>query len=105
MKLQSSSAILFIWVCLFGTSFTPAETITIRGKVIQTDNQQAIKKAYVYIISGEEETLSLSDGQFSIRTWQKFPIKVVVEHRDYLPASALLKKSEHELVISLKKKQ
>lgn len=105
MKLQLlrplAIMLLTIFIC---TSFTPENTITIKGKIIQGDNKQAIDKAYVYIVSGEEETLSLSDGQFSIRTWQKFPITVVVEHADYQPTKTLLKKPDQEVLISLKKK-
>ena len=105
MKLQLSRLVsLLLLTIVVCTSFKPDNTITIKGKIIQSQNNKAVEKAYVYIISGEEETLSLADGQFSIRTWQKFPITVVVEHADYLPTKTLLKKNDREILISLQKK-
>lgn len=99
------------WICLMVifilfTSYTPSHTtIIISGKIIHTESRKAIDNAYVYVIAGEEETLSTKEGAFKLKTWQKFPIVVVVEHTEYASREIILKKPTVELVISLDKKQ
>lgn len=66
------------------TSFNNAheQQKIISGKIIGEQNE-GISRAYVYVVAGEEETLSLANGNFLLRTWQKLPLTLVIEHSDF----------------------
>lgn len=99
------------WICLMiifivFTSYTPSyTTLVINGKIIHTESRKAIDNAYIYVIAGEEETLSTKEGAFKLKTWQKFPLTVVVEHTEYASRKIILQNPTAELVISLDKKR
>jgi hypothetical protein len=105
MKLQYyrnwAALLLVIIAC---TSYTQTATTTIKGKIIHSESRKGIDKAYIYIVSGEEETLSLADGKFALETWQKFPVTLVVEHADYVQKKTVLRGNNGALLISLEKK-
>ncbi len=69
---------------IFNTSeIYPAKPATIRGSIVHSSTGKSIENAYVYIISGEEESLSGKDGNFTISTWQQLPVTLVIEHPLY----------------------
>ena len=55
----------------------------VKGKLIDSASGTPIANAYLYIVSGEEETLSNKDGLFEITTWQKFPLSIQILHDRY----------------------
>ena len=55
---------------------------TVSGKLMGESNT-GVSGAYVYIIAGEEETLSVKDGKFSLKTWQPLPFVLVIEHSEF----------------------
>jgi len=62
------------------SSYVPA---TLKGRVTDASSKQTIPEAHVFIIEGEEEAFTNSDGEFSIKTWQKLPVNVTVRHKRY----------------------
>jgi len=63
-----------------GTEIFPGKPALIKGQIVHNGNGQRIENAYIYIVSGEEESLSDKNGQFSITTWQQLPVTLVIEH-------------------------
>jgi hypothetical protein len=63
-------------------SFSPSSEKIIQGRILASTNQ-GVLDAYVYVIPGEEETLSVKDGKFSLKTWQPLPLRIIVEHGDF----------------------
>ena len=57
--------------------------VFVQGVVIADDTQQPIAGAHVYIVHGEEEALTNAKGEFRIQSWQKLPLKLTVEFRNY----------------------
>lgn len=91
---------IFIFPSTRQTSFPEV----VKGKVIDVSNQAPVEKAYVYIVSGEEEALSLKDGSFEIITWQAFPITVEIKHDQYKAAKIVYKNASESRLIKLQSK-
>jgi len=52
---------------------------TIKGKVINAGSQKPIANVLVYVIEGEEESLTNAKGEFTIKTRKAFPIRVTAQ--------------------------
>lgn len=61
----------------------PGVFTTIEGIVTDSAGNQAIKNAYVYTISGEEEAVTDERGFFSFKTWQSLPVTCTITHKDF----------------------
>ena len=94
-------------VALFSSSATVDNRFPglIKGTIIDKTTQSPIEKAYIYIISGEEEALSASNGSFEITTWQAFPLTIRINHDQYQNLSVVYKKADDRPVIKLEKKR
>ena len=57
--------------------------IVVQGTVLTEGSLKPVADAFVYTVSGEEETLTDKNGQFRFTTWQPMPLAVTVEHRDF----------------------
>jgi hypothetical protein len=57
--------------------------IVVQGTVLTEGTMKPIPDAFVYTVSGEEETLTDKNGNFKFTTWQSMPIAITVEHRDF----------------------
>ncbi|WP_336514231.1 carboxypeptidase regulatory-like domain-containing protein [Pollutibacter soli] len=57
--------------------------VTVYGKVTDSVSHRNISGAHVFVVQGEEETFTNSTGEFVIKTWQKLPVKVTVQHHRY----------------------
>jgi len=82
-------SILFIIPAMF-FSYNDALTfipVTIKGVVLDTTTNKPVANAYVYIVKGEEESLTDKNGAFSIETWQHLPLLLTVQQ-----ANAAVKK-------------
>jgi len=102
---------IHLFVCLFLISiFSLSSTRKdrspelVKGKIIDSRSQSPIEKAYIYIISGEEEALSSKDGSFEITTWQAFPVTIKVHHDEYQTSTVVYKNGGDKPVIKLQKK-
>ncbi len=58
--------------------------VVIQGTVVDSHSGQPLSKAYLYIISGEEEAMTDAAGRFSISTWQPFPVTVTATYPGYV---------------------
>jgi hypothetical protein len=76
----------------------------IKGIVVDNSNNTPVEKAYIYIISGEEEALSSKDGSFEIITWQTFPVTIEINHDQYKSAKAIYKNADDRPLIKLQSK-
>ncbi len=83
MTIKINSISIFLTMILTYSdipSFIPA---TLKGRVTDASSNQTIPGAHVFIIEGEEEAFTNSNGEFSIKTWQKLPVNVTVRHKRY----------------------
>jgi hypothetical protein len=94
---------LLLTIPFIGAFITPGAT-TIAGKVIGEDNR-TIVNAYVYVIAGEEETLTMRDGDFQLKTWQPLPLTLVVEHGEFEKQRILIKKHGQHVIVKLHTKK
>ena len=80
----------------------PQKTVT--GKIIGTANE-GISNAYVYVVAGEEETLSISNGNFSLKTWQPLPLVLVIEHNDFEKQRIVIRAAGKPVTIKLSERK
>jgi hypothetical protein len=77
---------------------------TVTGKIIGAANE-GISDAYVYIVAGEEETLSVKDGNFSLKTWQPLPLVLVIEHNDFEKQRIVIRAAGKPVTIKLSERK
>jgi len=75
-------------------------SVKLQGVVVGKDNRP-VSNAYLFVIKGEEETITGSNGQFALTTWQKFPVSLSVEHPEYKKLKLLIKDAGQKQVIKL----
>ena len=73
---------------------------TVTGTIVGKTNK-GIPDAYVYVVAGEEETLSVRDGKFSLNTWQPLPLVLVIEHSDFEKQRINIRASDKPVTIKL----
>jgi hypothetical protein len=101
---------ILIFVCFAGLKFLPAAKadyplqVTISGKVVDAQTNQALGGVHVYIEAGEEEAFSDRSGKFKIQSWKKFPLTVFAEHKDYQKQTLKVNAEVGALEIKMKKK-
>lgn len=72
--------------------------------VVTNEEKQPLQKAHVYIVLGEEEALTNDEGEFSFKTSQTFPLKVVIQREGYEDKTIQSDKPTEKLSIVLKHK-
>jgi hypothetical protein len=92
-------AMLFIMVVTMSLK-PPFKQTILSGEIVSANNER-ISDAYVYVISGEEETLSLKDGRFSLKTWQPLPIVLNIEHKDFQKQRVVIRAAGANIKIKL----
>jgi hypothetical protein len=75
-------------------------SVKLHGIVVGKDNRPVLN-AYLFVVKGEEETITGSNGQFALTTWQKFPVSLSVEHPDYKKLKLVIKEAGQKQVIKL----
>lgn len=79
------------------------EPVIIAGTVM-TEKNEPVYNAHVYVVDGEEEALTNNKGEFSIRSWQKAPLKLTIEKPgSYQRISIVISDPLRKQVIRLKK--
>ena len=81
-------------------NFNQPVSVKLQGVVVGKDNRP-VSNAYLFVVKGEEETITGGDGQFALTTWQKFPVSLNVEHPDYKKLKLLIKDAGQKQVIKL----
>jgi hypothetical protein len=81
------------------------EPVIIQGKVIAEGTNQPVINAHVYVLDGEEETLTDSKGEFTVKSWQKTPIKLTVNgFNNYQKQSIVITDPSQKQLIRLRTK-
>jgi len=78
--------------------------IVVQGTVLTEGSLKPVPDAFVYTVSGEEETLTDKNGNFKFTTWQSMPIALTVEHRDFETAKIKVTSLPATQAIKLKRK-
>jgi protocatechuate 3,4-dioxygenase beta subunit len=103
MRITRNSILLApLFFILFGYSASLHNDVqVVEGTVVGDKGGKPVANAHVYIIDGEEEALTNARGEFSIRTAQKFPLRVTAEHKDHQKASVVISNAGQKQVIRL----
>lgn len=100
--------LLFASLLVVAGSFISIEqrsSVIIKGKVIDDGTGQPVAKAHVFIVEGEEETLTNNDGEFKIESWQKTPLKLTVSsYKSYQKTTVVVQNAAEKQLIRLKAK-
>lgn len=91
---------------IFNFSLLKLEVPTVIEGVVVADAKPAtpISRAHVFVIDGEEETLTNDRGEFKITTWQSAPIILTVEHSQYETQRIKISTTTKRQQVVLKKK-
>jgi hypothetical protein len=76
----------------------------IQGVVVAKDQNRPVPQAYIFVVKGEEETITGGNGRFAITTWQTFPITLTVEHPEYKKLTLVIKEPGTKQLIRLDQK-
>lgn len=77
--------------------------VVITGKVIADATGQPVTNAHVYIVEGEEETLTDHNGEFRIESWQKAPLSLTVAtYQRYSKTRIIISNPAQKQLIRLK---
>ena len=94
-----------LFAAVLGSSELRKAPVTIEGKVVAESTNKPIQNAHVFILDGEEEALTNSEGEFRIQSWQKTPFKLTVKsYNQYRDASIVITDPSRRQVIRLKSK-
>ncbi len=89
----------------FSTSdICPSQPYQLQGITINKVTRQPVEDVHVFIVQGEEETLSVKDGTFKLTTWQQLPVTVVAEHSKFKTAKLVLQENTQRATILLEPK-
>ena len=104
--MQRMKRLLILLPLLFTLfAFTTQEqknSAIIEGVVTDQQSNQPLKGAHVYVIDGEEESLTNSKGEFRIETWQKLPVKLTIAAKGYQTTQVTVSNAGKRQVIRLK---
>jgi CarboxypepD_reg-like domain len=75
--------------------------ILFKGRVIEAGSNRPIKGAHVYIIQGEEEAFTSSNGEFELKTMNKLPVDIIVVHKDFRKEVIRCNSDKEPLIILL----
>lgn len=101
LLLSYSSLIAIAIIILSSTSKSPDQPVTITGSIIQNASNERIENAYLYVVPGEEETLSAKDGSFSLATWKSLPVTLVAEHPKFKRTKVTVTDASQKQLIKL----
>jgi hypothetical protein len=109
-KIMRTLRSIFIFFALFiaVAGLSQAKTgspLVIEGKVVADNTGKPVQNVHVYILDGEEEALTNSQGEFRIQSWQKLPFKLTVKsYNNYHATSITITDPSRKQVIRLKSK-
>lgn len=72
--------------------------------VVTNEKKQPLQNVHLYVILGEEEAFTNDKGEFSFKTYQSFPLKLMVESKGYEEKTIALTAAPPRLSIVLKQK-
>jgi len=86
------------------SNINPALT-TVSSVVFSEKNGKPLDGVFVYTISGEEEVVTKSKGEFSIQTSKKTPFILTAEHWDFETSNITITNPAQRILFKLKPKQ
>ncbi len=81
-----------------------ADAVTVSGVVV-SENGKPVAGVLTYITSGEEEALTNSKGEFSIRTMRSTPFVLTAEHWEYKKEAVTVSDAGKRITVRLIKKK
>ncbi|MET0391967.1 MAG: carboxypeptidase regulatory-like domain-containing protein, partial [Chitinophagaceae bacterium] len=100
---------LFIFMVLLAALTGQAQVrhapVVVQGRVVDESTGQPVANAHVYIVEGEEETLTGNDGGFRIESWQKAPLTLTVNnYKQYRKTSITISNPAQRQLVRLRTK-
>ncbi len=77
----------------------------IEGLVINRKNNIPVSFTHVYIEGSEEESLTTTEGEFKILSWQKFPVVLIIKHVHFETVRVAVTACAKKILVFLKEKQ
>jgi len=78
--------------------------LIIQGVVINKKDNKPVSFTHVYIEKSEEESLTTTEGEFKILSWQKFPVTLIVKHIHFDTVRLVITSASQGILIFLKEK-
>ncbi len=101
-------SLLFYGLLIAIAGFSQVKThspVVIEGKVVSESTGKPVPHAHVYVLGGEEETLTNDKGEFRLQSWQAAPLKLTVDsYNNYRKESIVVTDPSQKQVIRLKNK-
>jgi CarboxypepD_reg-like domain len=76
----------------------------IEGIVIDKKSNNPVSRTHVYIENSEEESLTTTEGEFKILSWQKFPVTLIIKHVYFEPVRITVTACAQRILVFLKEK-
>lgn len=79
------------------------KSVVIEGRVVEETTGRPVSNAHVYVVEGEEEALTNSNGEFTLESWQKLPLTLTVDtYRRYRKLSIQVADPSRKQLVRLK---
>lgn len=76
----------------------------IEGIIVNEKNNTPVSWTHVYIENSEEESLTTTEGEFKILSWQKFPVTLLIKHVHFETVRLTITASAQRILVFLKEK-
>ena len=76
----------------------------VKGVVVTREGKLPVKSALVYIVKGEEETLTNGKGEFILNTWNRTPFELNIENEGFKPVRVIVNSTSETINIFLEAK-
>ncbi len=78
--------------------------LIIQGVVINKKDNKPVSFTQVYIEKSKEESLTTTEGEFKILSWQKFPVTLIVKHIHFETVRLVVTSDSQQILIILKER-
>lgn len=76
----------------------------IEGLIIDGKNNKPVSSTQVHIENSEEESLTTTEGEFKILSWQKFPVVLIIKHVHFETIRVAVTACTKKILVFLKEK-
>lgn len=92
---------LYKFLLYFSLIGTAGDATEFSGVVVDKSSNEPLSNVYIYVIKGEEETLSGEKGNFKLLSWQKLPAGIFFEKKGYKMTKTFIKKDQKNIKVLL----
>lgn len=78
--------------------------LIIQGVVINKKDNKPVRFTHVYIEKSGEESLTTTEGEFKLLSWQQFPVTLIVKHIHFDIVRLVITSASQGILIFLKEK-